>query len=33
MVVLGCMFGKFVPILEAAERQWLRGGVMRTAGW
>ena len=32
MVVLGCMFGKFVPVLEAAEKLWLRGGVMRHCG-
>jgi benzoyl-CoA reductase/2-hydroxyglutaryl-CoA dehydratase subunit BcrC/BadD/HgdB len=32
MVVLGCIFGKFVPILEAAERQWLRGGLVSHCG-
>ena len=32
MAVLGGMFGKFVPVLEAAERLWLRGGVMRHCG-
>jgi benzoyl-CoA reductase/2-hydroxyglutaryl-CoA dehydratase subunit BcrC/BadD/HgdB len=32
MVVLGCMFGKFVPILEAAERQWLKAGVVAHCG-
>jgi hypothetical protein len=32
MVVLGCMFGKYVPILEAAERQWLRAGVVAHCG-
>lgn len=28
MVVLGCIFGKFVPILEAAERLWLKTGMV-----
>ena len=28
MVVLGCIFGKFVPILEAAEKQWLKSGLV-----
>jgi benzoyl-CoA reductase/2-hydroxyglutaryl-CoA dehydratase subunit BcrC/BadD/HgdB len=32
MAVLGGMFGKFVPVLEAAERLWLRGGVVRHCG-
>jgi len=32
MVVLGCMFGKFVPVLEAAERQWLKAGAVAHCG-
>ncbi len=32
MVVMGCIFGKFIPILEAAERQWLRSGVVAHCG-
>ena len=32
MAVLGGMFGTLVPVLEAAERLWLRGGVMRHCG-
>jgi benzoyl-CoA reductase/2-hydroxyglutaryl-CoA dehydratase subunit BcrC/BadD/HgdB len=28
MLVLGCIFGKFVPILEAAEKQWLKSGLV-----
>ena len=32
MVVMGCMFGKFVPILEAAERQWLKAGAVAHCG-
>lgn len=28
MVVFGCILGKFVPILEAAERHWLKGGLV-----
>ncbi len=32
MAVLGGMFGKFVPVFEAAEKLWLRGGVMRHCG-
>lgn len=32
MTVLGGMFGKFVPVLEAAEKLWLRGGVVRHCG-
>ena len=32
MIVLGCMFGKFVPILEASERQWLKAGVVAHCG-
>jgi benzoyl-CoA reductase/2-hydroxyglutaryl-CoA dehydratase subunit BcrC/BadD/HgdB len=24
--ILGCVFGKMVPVLEAAEEQWLKGG-------
>ncbi len=27
-VVLGCVFGKIVPILEAAEKKWLKAGVV-----
>ena len=30
--VLGGMFGRFVPVLEEAERLWLRGGVVRHCG-
>jgi benzoyl-CoA reductase/2-hydroxyglutaryl-CoA dehydratase subunit BcrC/BadD/HgdB len=26
--VLGCVFGKIVPILEAAEKKWLKAGVV-----
>lgn len=32
MVIIGCMFGKFVPILKAAEKQWLRSGVVSHCG-
>ena len=32
MVVMGCMFGKFVPVLEAAERQWLKAGAVAHCG-
>jgi len=32
MVIMGCVFGKFVPILQAAERQWLRRGVVSHCG-
>jgi benzoyl-CoA reductase/2-hydroxyglutaryl-CoA dehydratase subunit BcrC/BadD/HgdB len=32
MVVFGCVFGKFVPILEAAERQWMKGGLVSHCG-
>ena len=32
MVVMGCVFGKFVHILEAAERQWLRSGITAHCG-
>lgn len=32
MVVLGSMFGKYAPVLEAAERQWLRGGIVAHCG-
>lgn len=28
MAIFGCVFGKFVPILEAAEKQWLKGGLV-----
>ncbi len=28
MIVFGCILGKFVPILEAAENLWLRDGVV-----
>ena len=28
MVVFGGVFGKFVPILEAAERLWMKGGLV-----
>ena len=28
MVVFGCVLGKFVPILEAAEGHWLKGGLV-----
>ena len=28
MVVLGCIFDKFIPILEAAEKQWLKSGLV-----
>ncbi|MFC1862711.1 2-hydroxyacyl-CoA dehydratase [Thermodesulfobacteriota bacterium] len=28
MAILGCVFGKFVPILEAAETLWLKSGVV-----
>ena len=27
-VVVGCIFGKIVPILEAAEKKWLKAGVV-----
>jgi len=32
MAVLGGMFGRFTPVLEAAEKLWLRGGVVRHCG-
>jgi hypothetical protein len=32
MIVLGCMFGRFEPILEAAERRWLRAGAVAHCG-
>jgi benzoyl-CoA reductase/2-hydroxyglutaryl-CoA dehydratase subunit BcrC/BadD/HgdB len=32
MVVMGCMFGKYVPILEAAEKQWLKAGAVAHCG-
>jgi len=32
MVVLGCIFGRYVPVLEAAERLWLRSGGMTHCG-
>jgi 2-hydroxyglutaryl-CoA dehydratase, D-component len=32
MVVMGCMFGRFVPILEAAEKQWLKAGAVAHCG-
>lgn len=32
MAILGGMFGKVLPILEAAERLWLRSGVVRHCG-
>ena len=32
MLVMGCMFGRFEPVLEAAERQWLRAGTMAHCG-
>jgi hypothetical protein len=32
MVIMGGVFGKFVPILEAAEKQWLRSGVVSHCG-
>ncbi len=32
MVVLGSIFDKFVPILEAAERLWLKSGVVAHCG-
>jgi hypothetical protein len=32
MVVLGCMFGRYGPILEAAERRWLRAGAVAHCG-
>jgi benzoyl-CoA reductase/2-hydroxyglutaryl-CoA dehydratase subunit BcrC/BadD/HgdB len=32
MAVLGGVFGKFVPVLEEAEKLWLRGGVARHCG-
>jgi hypothetical protein len=32
MVVLGCMFGRYEPILEAAERRWLRAGAVAHCG-
>ncbi len=28
MVVLGCIFDKFVPILEAAEQRWVKSGLV-----
>lgn len=28
MVIFGCVLGKFIPILEAAERHWLKGGLV-----
>ena len=30
--VLGCVFGKLVPVLEAAESEWLRAGWVRHCG-
>ena len=27
-IILGCVFDRFVPILEAAERQWLKEGLV-----
>jgi hypothetical protein len=27
-IVVGCIFGKIVPILEAAEKKWLKAGVV-----
>lgn len=32
MFVLGAFFDKYVPILDLAERQWLRGGVVAHCG-
>jgi benzoyl-CoA reductase/2-hydroxyglutaryl-CoA dehydratase subunit BcrC/BadD/HgdB len=32
MVVMGGMFDRYVPILEAAEKQWLKGGVVAHCG-
>ncbi|MBN1627799.1 MAG: 2-hydroxyacyl-CoA dehydratase [Deltaproteobacteria bacterium] len=32
MVIMGCVFGKFVPILQAAEKQWLRRGIVSHCG-
>ena len=31
-VVLGCIFDKIVPILEAAEKQWLKSGLVSHCG-
>ena len=27
-IVVGCIFGKIVPIMEAAEKKWLKAGVV-----
>ncbi len=32
MLIMGCVFGKFVPVLEAAERLWLRTGAVAHCG-
>lgn len=32
MVMLGCVFGKFLPVLDAAEKLWLRSGVVAHCG-
>ncbi|MGI5850332.1 MAG: 2-hydroxyacyl-CoA dehydratase [Christensenellales bacterium] len=32
MFVLGAVFDKYVPVLESAERQWLKGGVAAHCG-
>lgn len=28
MVIFGCVLGKFVPLLEAAEKHWMKGGLV-----
>ncbi|MFC2070774.1 2-hydroxyacyl-CoA dehydratase [Chloroflexota bacterium] len=32
LLVVGCIFGKLVPILEAAEEKWLKAGVVAHCG-
>jgi benzoyl-CoA reductase/2-hydroxyglutaryl-CoA dehydratase subunit BcrC/BadD/HgdB len=32
MVIMGCLFDKYTPILEAAERQWLKSGAVAHCG-
>lgn len=32
MAMIGCAFGKFTPILEAAEKQWLKSGAVAHCG-
>ncbi|MGD9143496.1 MAG: 2-hydroxyacyl-CoA dehydratase family protein [Dehalococcoidia bacterium] len=28
LIVMGCIFGKFEPVLEAAEKKWLKAGIV-----